>query len=306
MNNAAANKFPIHLTNVTRRFGKLTAVEDLTLRISAGTTFGFIGLNGAGKTTAIRMMVGLLRPDSGVVQIEGIHVPRDRDQIKSLIGYVPDRLHVYPWMRVSEAIAFVRAFYPYFNEQRLGELLKMFQLDPGQRVKHLSKGQGAKLSLLLAICHDPKILILDEPTSGMDSLVREEFLEGVLAVTSERNQTVLFSSHTLSDVQRLADTVGLLHNGRLLLHKPVDELLDRTKRIRAVLEDEGSPHRPPPGHIWQQIRGREWLITMPDFSPDHLQFVRSNNRIAHLDVQDMSLDDVFKDLVRGQQKENAA
>src|SRR5207244_3774799 len=131
----------------------LTAVNDLTLRIPRGTTFGFIGLNGAGKTTAIRMMVGLLAPHSGAIRIEGVDVPRRRDAIKARVGYVPDRPHVYPWMRVEQAIAFARAFYPHFNEKRLEELMKMFQLKARQKVKHLSKGQGAKLSLLLAICH---------------------------------------------------------------------------------------------------------------------------------------------------------
>jgi ABC-2 type transport system ATP-binding protein len=247
-------------------------------------------------------MVGLLAPHAGWIRIEGIDVPGRRDAMKALVGYVPDRPHVYPWMRVEEAIAFARSFYPRWNEARCAELMKMFELDPRKRARHLSKGQGAKLSLLLAICHDPPVLILDEPTSGMDPLVREEFLEGVLAVTSQRRQTVFFSSHTLSDVQRLADSVGLLHQGKLLLHKPVDELLDRTKRIRAVLEDEKSPHEPPPGHIWQQVRGREWLITVGDFSTDQIEFVRAKNRIAHVDVQDMSLDDVFKDVVRGQKE----
>ncbi len=201
------------------------------------------------------MMVGLLPPHTGRIQIGGIKVPACRDAIKPRVGYVPDQPTVYPWMRVEQAIRFARSFYPRWNDHRCEELLKMFELKPQQRAKHLSKGQGAKLSLLLAICHDPPVLILDEPTGGMDSLAREEFLEGVLAVTGERGQTVLFSSHNMQDVQRLADSVGLIHNGRLLLHEKVDRLLDRTKRIRAVLSDGSKPQKLPPGHIWQQVRG---------------------------------------------------
>ena len=201
---AVAREFPIDLRNVTRRFGRQVAVDDLTLRIPRGKTLGFIGLNGAGKTTAIRMMVGLLAPHAGRIRIDDIDVWRDRNAMKSHVGYVPDRPTVYPWMRVEEAIGFARTFYPHWNQARCDELLKLFDLDLRKRAKHLSKGQAAKLSLILAICHDPPVLILDEPTSGMDPLVREEFLEGVLDVTSERGQTVLFSSHTLSDVQRLA------------------------------------------------------------------------------------------------------
>jgi ABC-2 type transport system ATP-binding protein len=292
---------PIALWNVTRRFGHQLAVDNLTLQIPRGTTFSFIGLNGAGKTTAIRMMVGLLRPHGGTIAINGIAVPQQRDWMKQHVGYVPDRPNVYPWMRARQAIDFARSFYPKWNDSRCAQLMQMF--DPKKRAKHLSKGQGAKLSLLLAICHDPAVLILDEPTSGMDPLVREEFLEGVLAVTGEREQTVLFSSHTLADVQRLADSVGLMHEGRLLLQSPVDVLLEKTKRIRAVLEEETSTHEPPPGYVWEQVRGREWVITVNDFNSQQVEFVRSKNRVSHLDVEDMSLDDVFKDVVRGKQNQ---
>ena len=298
--------YPIDLQNVTRHFGKQLAVNDVTFRVERGKTFGFIGLNGAGKTTAIRMMVGLLKPHGGSIKIAGCNVPQERDAMKSHIGYVPDRPHVYPWMRVRQAIEFVRAFYgAQWNQARCDELSKLFELDPRKRAKHLSKGQAAKLSMLLAICHDPEVLIFDEPTSGLDPLVREEFLEGVLAVTSERQQTVLFSSHTLADVQRLADNIGLMHQGRLLLNAPIDELLDRTKRIHAVLEETNGQPLAPPGMVFQKLQGREWIITVQNFQPDQIEFVRARNRISHLDVQDMSLDDVFKDFVRGQKEVTA-
>jgi ABC-2 type transport system ATP-binding protein len=293
-------EFPIHLEHVTKRFKNKIAVNDLSLRIARGSTFGFIGLNGAGKTTAIRMMVGLLGPDSGTIEIAGFRVPESRDSIKTRIGYVPDRPHVYPWMRVDKAVEFTRSFYSRWNQKRCDELMQIFRLDSHTRVKHLSKGQGAKLSLLLAICHEPEVLILDEPTSGLDPLIREEFLEGVLAATAEHDQTVLFSSHTLADVQRMADSVGLLHEGKLLLHSPVDALLDRVKRIRAVLVDENAPRQLPPGLIRQQVAGREWLLTLDQFTPAAIEFVRSHNRVSHLDVEDLSLDEVFKDVVRGQ------
>ena len=302
-NPTLASEFPIDLQKVTRRFGRQVAVNDLTLRIPRGKTFGFIGLNGAGKTTAIRMMVGLLPPDWGKIRIDNIDVDYECATLKSRVGYVPDRPTVYPWMRVEEAIGFARSFYPHWNQRRCDELMSLFGLEPRKRAKHLSKGQAAKLSLLLAICHEPPVLILDEPTSGMDPLVREEFLEGVLEVTSERGQTVLFSSHTLSDVQRLADSIGLLHEGKLILHASVDELLDRTKRICAVLEEENGHHEPPPGMVFQRLRGREWTVTVENFQNEQVEFMRAKNRISHLDVQDMSLDDVFKDFVRGRKEE---
>jgi ABC-2 type transport system ATP-binding protein len=299
---SASAESPIVLQNVTRRFGKSIVVNDVSLSIPRGTTVGFIGLNGAGKTTTIRMMVGLLKPHGGHISIAGFDIPAQRRLSYPHIGYVPDRPTVYGWMRVQEAIDFARTFYQNWNTHRCNELIKMFNLDRNQRAKNLSKGQGAKLSLLLALSHDPEVLVLDEPTSGFDPIVREEFLEGVLAVTSEREQTVIFSSHTLTDVQRLADSVAILHAGRLILHKPIDSLLDQTKRIRAVLEDESASRQAPAGTIFQQVRGREWMMTVENFAPEQVEFIRAQNRVSQIDVVDVNLDDLFKDVIRGRKE----
>jgi len=290
---------PIVLEHVSRRFGRATVVDDLSFSVRRGTTMGFIGLNGAGKTTTIRMMVGLLRPNSGRICVADCEIPKERNRLKPLVGYVPDRPTVYAWMRVEQAIEFARSFYQRWNNHRCNELVKMLDLDRGKQIKHLSKGQAAKVSLLLALCHEPEVLVLDEPTSGFDPLVREEFLEGVLAATSEKSQTVLFSSHTLADVQRLADSVAILHEGKLILHSAVDELLEHTKRIRAVLEDEAAERQPPPGMLFQQIRGREWIMTVENFAAEQVQFIREKNQVSQIEVLDVSLDDVFKDVIRG-------
>ena len=299
----------IHLDHVTRRFGKTIAVNDLSLSIPVGTTCGFIGLNGAGKTTTIRMLVGLLPPHTGSITVAGCALPAERQQVKRRIGYVPDRPTVYDWMRVGQAMQFCQSLYgPQWNQRRCDELVKVLRLDASRQVKHLSKGSAAKLSLLLAIGHDPQVLILDEPTSGFDPLARDEFLEGVLSLgmsesESGQRRTVLFSSHALTDVQRLADSVALIHEGRLLLHRPTDNLLETTKRIRAVLQDAGRLATiAPPGTVHQQVRGREWTVTVKDFSPDQVEFIRSKNDVQQVDVVDLTLDDVFRDYVRATQE----
>lgn len=301
----------IRLSHVSRRFGRRTeAVRDLSLAVPVGTMCGLIGLNGAGKTTTIRMLVGLLAPTSGQIRVAGCDVPRERQRLKLHIGYVPDRPTVYGWMRVHQAIDFCRTMYgpERWNDTLVTELLKTLRLDERQRVKHLSKGSAAKLQLLLAIGHDPEVLILDEPTSGFDPLARDEFLEGILTVNTaaedkgRRPRTVLFSSHGLSDVQRLADSIALMHEGRLLLHEPTDRLVASTKRIHAVLEDArpARPLAPPPGTIHQVRRGREWVITVRDFSPQQVDFVRAQNAdVRQAVVSDLTLDDVFRDYVRG-------
>lgn len=298
--NPHPGEYALVLSGVTKRFGRRVAVDRLSFRVRRGTTLGLIGVNGAGKTTAIRMIVGLLAPDEGTVEIDGVGHRHDRIRVKAAIGYVPDRPKVYSWMRVGEAVAFARSFYPRWNQQRCRSLLRMFRLDESDRVGVLSKGQAAKLSLLLAICHEPALLVLDEPTNGLDPIVRDEFLHGVLEATGDYDPTVLFSSHALGEVGRLADSVAFMHAGRLLAHGDLQDLLDRTKRVRVVLEDGERALHPPPGLIVQTVTGREWSMTVENFDATQVEFVRSKNRVSRLDVQDLNLDELFKDFVKGQ------
>ncbi len=289
----------IELTGVTRRYGKATAVDNLTLHIPRGHTFGLIGANGAGKSTTIRMLMGMLRPHVGQVRVLGLDVFAEPSRMKECVGYVPETPVMYRWMRVGEVIGFVRAFYPTWNGDECARLLDLFALDTTKKVKHLSKGMAAKLSLLLALSHEPEVLILDEPMSGLDPIVREEFLDGVLRAICAERRTVLFSSHTLDDVQRLADTVGILYEGQLLVQRGVEELLASTRRIRAVLRDGCLPRREPAGTVWQRVERREWLLTVSDFSPDLLETLRAENELEHVEVSGLNLEELFKDVVKG-------
>ena len=295
----------INLSHVTRQFGRSVAVDDLSLTIPAGTTCGFLGLNGAGKSTTLRMTVGLLAPSSGTLRIAGCDVPADRQLLKFKLGYVPDRPTVYGWMTVQRAIDFCRTLYgPSWRHQAVEAMAKTLRLDPPTRVKHLSKGAAAKLSLLLAMGHDPAVLVLDEPTGGFDPLAHDEFLEGLLSTAVDDAgdrppRTILFSSHTLADVQRLADSVAILHRGRLLLHQPLDHLLATTKRLRVVLDSDTTLPVVPPNAIFQVRRGREWTVTVGEFSAERVARLRDLNGNAPVDVVDLTLDDVFRDHVRG-------
>lgn len=300
MTDESSSSPAIEMAGLTRRFGKHTAVDGLTLQIPTGCVFGFIGPNGAGKSTTIKMLMGLLRSSAGEARLLGKPVTARAEGIKERVGYVPELHYIYPWMRVREVLGFCRALYHTWNDQLSAELLTLFELDENKKVKSLSKGMVAKLALLLAVAHEPELLILDEPTSGLDPLIREEFLDGVLRTLCQRHRTVLFSSHTLSDVQRLADVVGIIYQGRLLAHCPTDELLTGTKRVRAVLPDGCAPAEPPAGTIWQRVQQREWLLTVHGFSPATLEFLRSKYPVQTLEVMDLGLEDVFKDFVKGQ------
>ena len=291
--------FAIETAGLSKRYGTKDAVHDLTLRIPRGEAFGFIGPNGAGKSTTIKMLLGLTRPSAGEARVLGYDSVRDCVAVKQRVGYVPELHNIYRWMRVGEVIAFCRPLYEKWNDRYCADLLKLFELDPQNKVKQLSKGMVAKLALLLAVAHEPEVLILDEPTSGLDPVVREEFLDGVLRTVCERERTILFSSHALSDVQRIADTIGLLFEGRLIDHCRTEDLLNATKRIRAVLSDGCAPGPPPEGTIWQRVQNREWLMTVRGFSPSTLEYLRTKYSLDNVEVIDLGLEDVFKDLIKG-------
>ncbi|MEE8452209.1 MAG: ABC transporter ATP-binding protein [Thermoguttaceae bacterium] len=300
MSNQADNGPAIKLAGLTKRFGRTLAVDKLSLEVPRGSTFGLIGPNGAGKSTTIKMLMGLLSVSTGEVRVLGIDPLAEPVRLKQRVGYVPETHHVYRWMRVEEVLGFCRSLYDTWNEQTCREMLGLFGLDPRKKVKHLSKGMLVKLSLLLAVSHDPELLVLDEPMAGLDPVAREEFLDGVLRTICERGQTVLFSTHTLDDVQRLADTVGILYEGRLLVHREVEALLATTKRIRATLVDGCRPDSPPEETIWQRVQGREWLITVGDFTEEKARQILAQEAVDHVEVIDLGLEDLFKDFVKGQ------
>jgi ABC-2 type transport system ATP-binding protein len=289
----------IELSDLTKRYGDRTAVDRLSLSIPAGNTFGLIGPNGAGKSTTIKMLMGMLSITSGKARVLGIDAASDATRVKERVGYVPEVHHIYRWMTVGEVVGFTRSFFNTWNDRFCDRLLDLFELDLRKRVKHLSKGMLAKLGLILAVAHEPELLILDEPMSGMDPLARDEFLDGVVRTLYERKCTVLFSSHTLSDVQRLADSVGILYEGRLLVHCGVDELLGSTKRVNVVLRDGCLPQSEPAGTVWQDIDRREWSLTIRGFTPEVLRRIRAENPVEAICVRDLNLEEVFKDYVKG-------
>lgn len=298
----------IRTVGLTHRYGPVTAVRELNLTVPAGCIYGFIGLNGAGKSTTIRMLTGLLAPTTGRAYIHGIDITRDPVAALSRLGYVPDRPTAYAWMRVGDVLRFARAHWPVWNDALVAELLTTYRLDVQQKVGRLSKGTAAKLSMLLALAHEPDVLILDEPTDGLDAIAREEFYEQVVGAVCDRPRTILLSSHALSEVQRIADTIGVIHEGRLLMQSSAEDLLARTKRIRVTF-DNGTLEklRPaaPEGTLWARTEAREWVLTVQGFSDDTLAHIRAAGPVRAVNVVDLTLDDIFKDIVRGRSEDAA-
>ena len=311
-----ASPAAIETRAVTKRFSSREALRNVNLRVERGSTYGLIGLNGAGKSSLIRALVGLLPPSEGVCVLGGVDVWKDRVKAIGRVGYVPDRPHVYPWMTVAGAVRFASQMWASWDAEVAERLLKQYRLDRTQRCGKLSKGQGAKLSLLLALAHNPEILILDEPTDGLDPVSRDEFLEDVLDATMVREaapggvgerspRTVLISSHSLGDLERLADTIGILHGGELVVQERTEKLLGEVRRYRAALEDDGdrgsrgSVRAKVSGLVYERVRGREWALTVRGESGRVMEEIRGAMKVGSIDVLPVSLEDVFKDVVKG-------
>ncbi len=299
MTNPDTQSSAVTVEGLAKRFGKQEVIHNLSLNVARGSAFGFLGPNGAGKTTTLKLLMGLLRREGGTVHVLGVDPAVDDETVKRCVGYVPEQQFIYRWMRVNDAIRFCRPLYPTWSDARCAELLKLFGLDPAKKVKELSKGSVVKLALLLAMAHEPELLILDEPMAGLDPLVRDDLLDGVLRTLCDQERTLIFSSHSMADVQRMADRIGIIDEGALLYDGPTDSLLGGTKRLRAVLSNGSSPGRPPDGTICHRLAGREWLITVRDFTPEQVRQVTAVANGAQVDVIDLNLEEIFKDYIRG-------
>ncbi|HEX3628390.1 MAG TPA: ABC transporter ATP-binding protein [Verrucomicrobiae bacterium] len=199
----------------------------LDLTVPRGAIYGLIGPNGAGKTTAIDMIFGMGRNDAGTINVLGLDHIRDEVALKRRAAYVSPELNFRLWGRVGKAIRFVRGFYPDWDDVYCGKLMKAFHLGDDERISTLSFGAKTKLSLLLALSRRPEILILDEPTTGLDAISKQQVFSELLQAVEGGERTVLISSHNLSDIERFADHIGMIKNGKLLLEGRTDEIVDR-------------------------------------------------------------------------------
>src|SRR5438067_9960565 len=212
----------VHVSELTRRFGATTALDSVSVSLPRGAVYGLVGANGAGKTTLIRHILGLLRAQSGSVRVFGVDPVADPVAVLSRIGYLSEENDLPGWMRVDELLRYTRAFYPGWDDDYAAELRRSFELDPAAKIKHLSKGQRARAGLLIALAYRPALLVLDEPSSGLDPIVRRDIMEAIIRAIAEEGRTVLFSSHLLHEVERVSDHVALIDRGQIVFSAGLD------------------------------------------------------------------------------------
>jgi ABC-2 type transport system ATP-binding protein len=223
--------YVIETQGLTKYYGKDRGIVDLDLEIESGEIFGFIGPNGAGKSTTIRTLLGLIFPTSGSGRIFGMDIVRETKEIKKRIGYMPSEINYYEKMDGLELLRYSAAFYQKDCESRIREQADIFSLDLDRKIIDLSRGNRKKISILHSLIHQPQLLILDEPTTGLDPLMQAKFFE-ILREENEKGTTIFFSSHTLSEVQKMCRRVGIIKEGKIIAVEDIETL--RKKQLRKV------------------------------------------------------------------------
>jgi ABC-2 type transport system ATP-binding protein len=291
-NGKVDSKTVVQIERVTRQYGSTTALDDMSLSVPRGTVFGLVGVNGAGKTTLIKHVLGLLKAQTGRVRTFGLDPVADPVGVLSRIGYLSEERDLPDWMRLDELLHYNRAFYPNWDDKYAEELRQAFQLDPAKKVKQLSRGQRARTGLLVALAYRPEILVLDEPSSGLDPIVRHDILAAIIRTISEEGRTVLFSSHLLDEVERVCDYVTMIDQGRIVLCGELDQVKG-SYHCLTVRFDTAQPHPPTIAGALNWKGGRHEWTAVCDGQFDSLQSAVSEAGARIVSQRAPSLDEIF-------------
>ena len=294
MTEKGANASPaiIEVQHLSRRFDDRQALHDLSLTVPRGGVFGLIGGNGAGKTTLIRHLLGMLKAQQGSVRVFGLDPVAAPAAVLGRIGYLSEDRDLPNWMRLQDLLRYTQAFYPAWDSVYAEELRKNFDLNPATRVKSLSRGQRARAGLLIALAHRPELLVLDEPSSGLDPVVRRDILGSIIRTVADEGRTVLFSSHLLDEVERVADRVAIIHEGRILLTSEMEQIRESHRRL--VLQFRKSTNDPPPldGMLDRTGSGTEWTYWCAG-DLEQLQQAAEAMQARILEESTLTLDEIF-------------
>jgi len=283
---------------LTKYYDRRAVVDGLELRIAQGTVYGLLGRNGSGKSTAIKMMLGMVHPDRGRAELFGEEASRLRPQTRARIAYLAEGHPLYRWMTDGEAVRFARACSPTWNDVLAEQILDHFALARRAKIRRLSNGERAQVSLALAVSTEPELLILDDPTLGLDTVVRRDFLESLIQIIQRRGRTIFFSSHILGDVERVADRIGILVDGVLRVDCPTDHFKDSIRKV--VLEFARTPPEFPdcPGLVSRRAVGRKLELVLVGYNDGHRELAESLQP-ASIEVIELNLEDAFIEYTRG-------
>jgi ABC-2 type transport system ATP-binding protein len=294
--NAPSNDVPmIEASGLSKSFGTARVLQGVDLTIPRGSVTGLLGKNGSGKSTLLKCLLGLLKPSSGTARILGEDGWNLSAEAKAQLGYVAQEVSLYSWMRVRQIIEYTAAFYPTWNQELAIDLAKKWELPTEDRVGPMSQGQQQKLALVLALGHEPDLLILDEPVASLDPSARREFLSTLLEITRDENRTVLFSTHITTDLERVADHVAVLKEGKIVYDDQLDDLKESVKRLRVTSESDLPSSFGVANSLRAEVSGKHALVAVAEVGPTLVAEIESRWQ-ASVTVEDLSLEEIFLEM----------
>ena len=282
----------VDVTDLSRSFGRKAALDRVSFQAMQGRVCGLVGANGAGKTTLIKHLLGLLRANTGSVRVFGLDPVRDPVGVLGRVGYLSEERELPEWMRIDELMAYTQAFHPTWDRLYARELLETFALDPSRKVKELSRGMRAQAGLIAAVAHRPALLILDEPSSGLDAMVRRDILDAIVRTVADDGRTVIFSSHLLDEVERMSDHVTLMHHGRVTLSGVLDEVRRGYQRSRVRFVEHFDQPPSLDTALAMEGGGRAWsVVHSGSLEQFHHAVLALGGEV--LDSRDATLEEIF-------------
>jgi ABC-2 type transport system ATP-binding protein len=285
----------INVEQLKKSFDTKPVLQGVDLSIPRGAVVGLMGTNGAGKSTLIKSILGLIKFDSGNAKLFGCESEMLTPAIKERLGYVPQIVNLYTWMKVRHVISYTASFYSHWNHDFVADLAKRWHVPLDDRVQGLSSGQLQTLALVLALGHLPELLILDEPVASLDPIARRDFLRELLELTVDGNRTVLFSTHISSDLERVATHVAILSAGRITQFCELDELKDKVKRLRLRSTESFPLDFSVPGALRTKVDGPNALTAVADVSDEFVEFLQKKWN-ADVQVENLNLEEIFVEL----------
>jgi len=282
----------IEIDSLVKFFDGRCVLDGINLNVPRGCIYGLLGRNAAGKTTIIRILLGLEPPTRGRTFLLGAESANLSARVHSQIGYVAEGHNLIQNYKVGRVVKLCKDLSLQWNDEFFNHLIETFRLPMDRKVRQLSIGMRAQLSLSLAMAIDPELLILDDPTLGMDTVVRRQFLELAIDVIQQQGRTILFSSHILSDVERIADRIGILAAGKLIVDCPLEELKNSVKKLRVIFPQSAPENLHLTEIINQQIQGREMVITVANWNQQKQAILETFKPSSSTEIP-MSLEDIF-------------
>lgn len=287
----------IQMQKVVKKFGNKEVLKGVDLEIPAGSVTGLLGKNGSGKTTLMKCALGLLKPQEGTIKIFGEGAWDLSESAKAKLGYVPQQASFMNWMKVGDTIDYTASFYPNWNTKLVDQLVNDWELNRKDLAMKLSEGQKQKLSIILALGHEPALLILDEPVASLDPIARRQFLKTVFDIIADRECTILFSSHITSDLERVADRAAILNDGKIFFNGEVDSLKDTVKLLKITFLGDVPQAWDMPGIMRVKSSGKDALVHVKDYN-ESVKRQMEQKWNARVETADLNLEDIFVEMIQ--------